>query len=70
MDSKNERIYSKENYLANGYNTKSQYSKNQIVHTIQEPALNESGIEAKQKGFQLYNGVVAITIKFREQEPF
>ncbi|WP_294346119.1 hypothetical protein [uncultured Clostridium sp.] len=51
MDSKNERIYSKENYLANGYNTKSQYSKNQIVHTIQEPALNESGIEAKQKGF-------------------
>lgn len=51
MDSKNERIYSKENYLANGHKTQNQYSKNQIVHTIQEPALNESGIEAKKKGF-------------------
>ena len=45
MDSKNERIYSKENYLANGHKIKNPYSKNQIVHTIQEPALNESGIE-------------------------
>ena len=48
---KNKREYTKENYLRNG--TKSQYNnpKNKYVTTIEEPALNESGIEAKKKGF-------------------
>ncbi|MCM1988216.1 hypothetical protein [Oceanirhabdus seepicola] len=27
------------------------FSKNQIVKTIQQPAKNESGIEAERKGF-------------------
>ena len=34
-----------------GYRTQNQFSKNQIVKTIQQPAKNESGIEAEMKGF-------------------
>ena len=33
-------------YLMKVYN-----SKNKYITTIEEPALNESGIEAKKKGF-------------------
>ena len=40
----NKREYTKENYLNNN-------PKNKYVTTIEEPALNESGIEAKKKGF-------------------
>jgi len=35
-----------------GYRTQNQFSKNQIVKTIQQPAKNESGIEAEMKGFK------------------
>ena len=42
----NKREYTKENYLKNGNKTQNKY-----VTTIEEPALNESGIEAKKKGF-------------------
>ncbi|MGG7176552.1 hypothetical protein ACQPU1_03090 [Clostridium paraputrificum] len=51
MDSKNRKEYSKENYLRNGNKSHGQYAKNSFNTTIQEPALNESGIEAKKRGF-------------------
>lgn len=47
----NKREYTKENYLKNGNKTQNNNHKNKYVTTIEEPALNESGIEAKKKGF-------------------
>ena len=47
----NKREYTKENYLKNGNKTQNNNPKNKYVTTIEEPALNESGIEAKKKGF-------------------
>lgn len=47
----NKREYTKENYLKNGNRTQKNNPKNKYVTTIEEPALNESGIEAKKKGF-------------------
>ena len=47
----NKRIYSKENYLKNGSKTQHQYAKNSFSATIEEPGINESGIEAKKRGF-------------------
>lgn len=47
----NKREYTKENYLRNGVKTQNNNSKNQYITTVQEPALNESGVEAKKKGF-------------------
>lgn len=51
MKSHNKREYTKENYLKNGSKGKPPTTINSFVTTIQEPALNESGIEAKKKGF-------------------
>lgn len=51
MKSKNKRELSKKNYLVNEVKTDEPMSKNSFVSTIQSPALNESGIEAKKKGF-------------------
>lgn len=51
MDSKNQREYTKENYLKNGTKTQNQWAKNSLNTTIEEPGINESGIEAKKKGF-------------------
>ena len=51
MKSKNKRELSKKNYLVNEVKTDAPMSKNSFVSTIQSPALNESGIEAKKKGF-------------------
>ena len=48
---KNRREYTKENYLKNGTKAQNNNPKNKYVTTIEEPALNESGIEAKKKGF-------------------
>lgn len=47
----NKRRYTKENYLKNGTKTQNNNSKNKYVTTLEEPALNESGIDAKNKGF-------------------
>lgn len=47
MKSKNKKEYSKENYLANGHKTQNQWAKNHINTSIEEPGINESGIEAK-----------------------
>lgn len=51
MKNQNKKVYSKENYLANGTKTQNQWAKNRYNTTVEEPALNESGIEAKKKGF-------------------
>jgi len=51
MKNSNKRTYSKENYLKNGNKTQNQYAKNTFNTTLEEPALNESGVEAKKRGF-------------------
>lgn len=51
MDSQHKRVYSKENYLKNGVKTQNQFAKSSFYTSIEEPALNESGIEAKKNGF-------------------
>ena len=51
MKNDNKRTYSKENYLRNGTKTQNQYAKNSFNNNVQEPALNESGEEAKRRGF-------------------
>ncbi|SFC18404.1 hypothetical protein [Clostridium uliginosum] len=51
MDTQNKKVSSKENYLKNGSKTQGQMAKSSFNTTIEEPALNESGIEAKKKGF-------------------
>ena len=48
---KNKRKYNKENYLKNGTKTQNNNPKNKYITTLEEPALNESGVEAKKKGF-------------------
>ena len=35
----------------NGTKTQNQYAKNSFNNNVQEPALNESGEEAKRRGF-------------------
>lgn len=47
----NKRAYTKDNYLKNGIKTQNNNPKNNYVTTLEEPALNESGIEAKKRGF-------------------
>lgn len=51
MKSQNHREYSKENYLKNGTKSQNQISKNSFTNTIEQPELNQSGVEAKKKGF-------------------
>ena len=47
----NKRDYTKDNFLRNGTKTQYQYAKSSFNTTIEEPALNESGVEAKKRGF-------------------
>ena len=51
MQNNNKRDYSKKEYLRNGTKTQNQASKNQFVNTVEQPRMNESGMEAKKKGF-------------------
>lgn len=53
MKYENERQYTEENYLRNGTKTRNQnqWAKNRLNTSIEEPGINESGIEAKKKGF-------------------
>lgn len=51
MDNNNRKDYTKSNYLRNGNKSEGQYTKNSFNTTIEEPALNESGVEAKKRGF-------------------
>lgn len=43
--------YTKENFLANGTKTQNQWAKNKLNTTLEEPGINESGKEAKKKGY-------------------
>lgn len=51
MKNNNRRDYSKENYLRNGSKTQNQYAKSSFNTNVQEPGINESGIEADKRGF-------------------
>lgn len=51
MKNNNRRDYSKDNYLRNGNKYDNQHSKNSFNTNVQEPGINESGIEAKKRGF-------------------
>jgi hypothetical protein len=47
----NKREWTKENYKANGHRTQNQRAQNSFNTTIEEPGTNESGEEAKRRGF-------------------
>lgn len=51
MNNNNKKDNTKENYLRNGNKTQGQYAKSSFNTTIEETALNESGVEAKKRGF-------------------
>lgn len=51
MKTKDHREYTKESYLKNGTKTQNQWSKNKFNTTVEEPGTNESGIEARKKGW-------------------
>ncbi|MDF2879920.1 MAG: hypothetical protein K0R54_477 [Clostridiaceae bacterium] len=51
MKTKDHREYTKNAYLENGTKTQSPWSKNKFNTTIKEPGTNESGIEARKKGW-------------------
>ncbi len=51
MKDQKKRYYSKKNYLHNGTKSPVQISKNNFVTTVQEPGINESGMEAKKNGW-------------------
>lgn len=52
MKRENNRSFDDLNFMKKGSRTQSQFSKNQIVKTIEQPAKNESGIEAERKGYK------------------
>ncbi len=51
MKNHNKKVHSKENYLKNGTKTQNQFANSHYNFTVEEPALNESGVDAKKKGF-------------------
>ena len=51
MENNNKRDYTKSNSLRNGNKSEGQYGKSSFNNTIEQPALNKSGLEAKKRGF-------------------
>ncbi len=51
MDNNNRKNYSESNSLRNGTKSQGQYGKSSFNTTIEKPARNESGVEAKKRGF-------------------
>jgi len=51
MDNNNKKDYSKSNVLRNGIKSQDQYGKSSVNTTIEKPGINESGVEAKKRGF-------------------
>lgn len=51
MKNDNKRTHSKENVLRNGTKIQNQSSNSSYNFTIKEPGINESGEEAKKRGF-------------------
>ncbi|GAA0179784.1 hypothetical protein SH2C18_25990 [Clostridium sediminicola] len=52
MKTKKKKEWTKENFLKNGTKSQNQHSKNELSTTIEEPGINESGIEAKKNGWK------------------
>ena len=52
MKNQNSKKHSKENYLKNGSKTQNQHANNHYNFSTEEPGINESGVEAKKRGFQ------------------
>jgi hypothetical protein len=51
MRYENERQHRKETSLKNDTKCQNQWTRNTFNTSIEEPGINESGIEAKKKGF-------------------
>ncbi|WP_294363451.1 hypothetical protein [uncultured Clostridium sp.] len=51
MTYQNSKKHSKENYLKNGSKTQNQHANNHYNFSTEEPGINESGVEAKKRGF-------------------
>ena len=51
MENNNKKDYAKSNSLRNGNKSQGQYGKTSFNNTIEQPGINESGIEAKKRGF-------------------
>lgn len=51
MENNNKKDHTKSNYLRNGNKSQGQYGKSSFNNTIEQPGINESGIEAKKRGF-------------------
>ena len=51
MENNNKKDHTKSNYLRNGSKSQGQYGKSSFNTTIEQPGINESGIEAKKRGF-------------------
>ena len=51
MENNNKKDYAKSNSLRNGNKSQGQYGKSSFNNTIEQPGINESGIEAKKRGF-------------------
>ena len=50
MDNNNNRDYNKKDYLRNGVKSQGQYGSS-FNTTVEKPGINESGVEAKKRGF-------------------
>ena len=51
MENNNNKDHTQSNVLRNGNKSQGQYGKSSFNLTIEQPKLNESGIEAKKRGF-------------------
>jgi len=51
MENNNNKDHTKSNVLRNGTKSQGQYGKSSFNRTIEQPGINESGIEAKKSGF-------------------
>jgi len=51
MQNDNKRTHSKENVLRNGTKTQNQHADNHYNFSTEEPGINESGADAKKRGF-------------------
>ncbi|WP_195892634.1 hypothetical protein [Desnuesiella massiliensis] len=51
MKPHNKKEYNKHDAIRNGFKTQNQHSKNEISQSIEPNALNDSGLEAKKKGY-------------------
>lgn len=51
MENNNKKDFSRKEFLRNGNKSQGQYGKSSFNTTIETPGRNESGVEAKKRGF-------------------